>query len=114
MTDTPSSFVAPRKILSPHEMLLISEASDHLNEARRLHEKIEEETEATKAKAQEDGFMEGYRDGRRVALNDLANAVAVARAKVTASESDLFAIMMTAIEQIIGSFPSQDDKAFPY
>jgi type III secretion protein L len=108
MTDTPATFLAPRRILTPEEMQLIRSAGEYLAQMRDLHSTLEAEIRRNQEDARREGFDLGYQDGRRAAFEDLVNMVSTARAKVTTSEAELFELMISAIEQIMGTLEPRD------
>lgn len=108
MSGGPPVFTPRRKILSPEEMNTVAQAASYLGEARRIHSKIQADADAALARAKDEGYKAGYADGRRAALADLAGGVAQARERVATSESELVAIVMVAIERMLGQLDQTD------
>ncbi|WP_372421514.1 FliH/SctL family protein [Salinarimonas chemoclinalis] len=95
-------FTPRRRVLDPEEMRAVTEATAYLGRARDLQAKLEAKTGQAVTDGREQGFREGYAAGRRAALEDFADAVKRARERLTASDEELAAIVLVAVERMLG------------
>lgn len=107
MSDNPS-FVAARRVLSAQELNCIVEATQFQIETRRILGRVQQDAAEARDAARQEGYDEGYAEGVRSAMEDMAEAVQNVRAALLSAENDLGAIVLTAVEKMIGSLEPQD------
>lgn len=107
MSDNPT-FVASRRVLTPQELNCIVEATQFQIETRRILGRVQQEAAEARDAARQEGYDEGYAEGVRSAMEDMAEAVQNVRAALLSAENDLAAIVLTAIEKMIGSLEPHD------
>lgn len=104
----PPGFSPATKVLSPQEMNALTSASRFLAEARKINARAQQDVADAVEKGRKQGYEEGYAEGRRAALADLAGAVAEARERLVASDDELAQIVIGAVEGMIGTLDAGD------
>jgi type III secretion protein L len=100
--NTSLPFVAQSAIVPSEEMGTILEASRYVQEAKGIFQRAQTDLHSASQQGREQGYRDGYNEGRRAALEDLGRAIEEMRAKLLTSEEELVGIVMSAMQRILG------------
>jgi type III secretion system HrpE/YscL family protein len=100
-------YVPNRKVIPREEFGALDQATAYSEQARKVYHSVQEFADKAVEEARTRGFNEGFDEGRRIALETLADEIRQARDELFGLEDALIPIVITAIEKIIGSM---DDR----
>lgn len=103
-----STFAPGRKIISSQDMRLVLDAGAYLSDARRIHGEAKEAVRKAQAEGREQGYREGFDRGRNEALAQLVDAIGQVRQRLVASDEELAAIVLSAVEQMLGEMDASE------
>lgn len=103
-----SIFMPATKVLSAEDMKILRIADRFRDEARRLHDGMSRTLAEAQEQARLAGHKEGFEKGRLEAIETLAEAIDGVRQRLAASDEELAAIVVAAVEGIIGAMEDRD------
>lgn len=104
----PSVFVPATKVLSADEMKVLRIADRFRDEARRLHDGMGRSVAEAQEQARKKGYQEGFEKGRLEALETLVEAIDRVRERLAASDEELAAIVLGAVERMLGEMDEHE------
>jgi type III secretion protein L len=102
MSDT-LNFVPSKKVLTAEDLRCVVDATTYQTETRRVLNRVQQETAETMEAARREGFVTGYSEGIKNAIDDMSEAVESVRASLLSAENDLTGIVLQAIDKLIGA-----------
>jgi len=103
-----SVFVPATKVLSAEEMKVLRIADRFRDEARRLHDGMGRSVAEAQEQARKKGYQEGFEKGRLEALETLVEAIDRVRERLAASDEELAAIVLGAVERMLGEMDEHE------
>ncbi len=103
-----SVFVPATKVLSADEMKVLRIADRFRDEARRLHDGMGRSVAEAQEQARRKGYQEGFEKGRLEALETLVEAIDRVRERLAASDEELAAIVLGAVERMLGEMDEHE------
>jgi type III secretion protein L len=107
MSDT-LNFVPAKKILTAEDLKCVVDATTYQTETRRVLNRVQQETAETMETARREGFVTGYSEGIKNAIDDMSEAVESVRVSLLSAENDLTGIVLQAVEKLIGALDPQE------
>jgi len=100
--------VPATKVLSAEEMKVLRIADRFRDEARRLHDGMGRSVAEAQEQARKKGYQEGFEKGRLEALETLVEAIDRVRERLAASDEELAAIVLGAVERMLGEMDEHE------
>jgi flagellar biosynthesis/type III secretory pathway protein FliH len=102
------NYIAEKKIVSAEEVNYVVDATMFQAQTRDILNNLKRYVEEQRAVAYKQGFQLGYSEGIKNSIEDMIEAVESVRISLLGAEADLTAIVISAVEKIIGGLDSTD------
>lgn len=97
------NFVPAKKILTAEDLKCVVNATSYQTETRRILNRVQQDRAEALEAARREGFVAGYSEGIKNAIEDMSEAVESVRAALLSAENDLTTIVLQAVEKLIGA-----------